>query len=294
VFFHEHPLFYFAGKYYHRPGPPRLLVLSAQQQAWELGWTVVPAVVMIGRHHLRSFRVEPKITARLPRARMEVELYAKQFNWTARYPGKDKQLGATDFRLINANNPLGIVTANTVHQARWPTWPPRPGRLEKKLPRKADVPAPSERLSRQDEAHRPPAPHARGHHEPAHVDGAGHRRANGANSKYLHGADDVVIKEFHLPVRGRGTADPQPGRDPQRLPAPPAGTDERRARHEHRIHMKPTITTDSMRTSDGQPEFRLSFCSATRSAASHYNMQMPLTMEPRCLHRWLDQKVAAV
>jgi cytochrome c oxidase subunit 2 len=38
-----------------------------------------------------------KITAPAPGA-VEVELYAKQFDWTARYPGADGVLGATDFR----------------------------------------------------------------------------------------------------------------------------------------------------------------------------------------------------
>jgi cytochrome c oxidase subunit II len=41
-----------------------------------------------------------------------VELYAKQFDWTARYPGKDNELGETDFRQISGSNPVGMDTTD--------------------------------------------------------------------------------------------------------------------------------------------------------------------------------------
>lgn len=51
-----------------------------------------------------------------------MELYAKQFDWTARYPGKDGLLGATDYRLINDNNPLGIVTKGSIQTRLMKYW----------------------------------------------------------------------------------------------------------------------------------------------------------------------------
>jgi cytochrome c oxidase subunit 2 len=40
-----------------------------------------------------------------------IELVAQQFAWTARYPGKDKELGKFDFRLIDASNEFGLNLA---------------------------------------------------------------------------------------------------------------------------------------------------------------------------------------
>jgi cytochrome c oxidase subunit 2 len=37
-----------------------------------------------------------------------VELYAKQFDWTARYAGSDEKLGRANFQLIQGGNFLGI------------------------------------------------------------------------------------------------------------------------------------------------------------------------------------------
>jgi cytochrome c oxidase subunit 2 len=39
-----------------------------------------------------------------------IELYAKQFDWTARYAGKDGKLGETDYRQIAGNNAVGMDT----------------------------------------------------------------------------------------------------------------------------------------------------------------------------------------
>ena len=40
---------------------------------------------------------------------MVVELYSKQFDWTARYAGKDQKLGKSDYRKIEASNDLGLL-----------------------------------------------------------------------------------------------------------------------------------------------------------------------------------------
>ena len=43
-----------------------------------------------------------------------IELYAKQFDWTARYAGEDNTLGNSDFKVIESANPLGVVTSDLV------------------------------------------------------------------------------------------------------------------------------------------------------------------------------------
>ena len=44
--------------------------------------------------------------------KVTVVLYAKQFDWTARFPGKDGKLGSTDFRQIGGTNSVGLDTAD--------------------------------------------------------------------------------------------------------------------------------------------------------------------------------------
>ena len=50
-----------------------------------------------------------------------IELYARQFDWTARYAGADNILGAAhvsaiheDIEMPSANNPLGVITRSTM------------------------------------------------------------------------------------------------------------------------------------------------------------------------------------
>lgn len=47
-----------------------------------------------------------------PRRVLEVELYARQFQWYARYPGSDSVFGKTNFRMISDENPLGLDTSD--------------------------------------------------------------------------------------------------------------------------------------------------------------------------------------
>jgi cytochrome c oxidase subunit 2 len=43
-----------------------------------------------------------------------VELFSKQFDWTARYAGKDNVLGKYDYKLTTDNNELALITTNTI------------------------------------------------------------------------------------------------------------------------------------------------------------------------------------
>jgi cytochrome c oxidase subunit 2 len=45
---------------------------------------------------------------------LRVELYSKQFDWTARYAGMDGEFGLANYNLITPTNPLGIVTSDGV------------------------------------------------------------------------------------------------------------------------------------------------------------------------------------
>ena len=42
-----------------------------------------------------------------------IEVYAKQFGWTARYSGDDNTLGRADVRFVGGKNELGVIASNT-------------------------------------------------------------------------------------------------------------------------------------------------------------------------------------
>lgn len=105
-------LFWFSKKYYSRPG--RKAEFITHSNKLELIWTIVPAIVLafIIIYGLATWH---EITDD-PEDAMIVELYSKQFDWTARYAGMDGELGAANYRLISLvnNNPLGIITEETI------------------------------------------------------------------------------------------------------------------------------------------------------------------------------------
>jgi cytochrome c oxidase subunit 2 len=68
-------------------------------------WTLVPGVTMafIIVYGLITWN---NMTGPASAEAMQIELYSKQFDWTARYPGENKVFGAADFNLIGTTNGL--------------------------------------------------------------------------------------------------------------------------------------------------------------------------------------------
>ena len=54
-----------------------------------------------------------KITAPASKDAIVIQLYAEQFKWTARYAGKDNELGASNYKLITGENGLGMDATDT-------------------------------------------------------------------------------------------------------------------------------------------------------------------------------------
>ena len=78
----------------------------------EFLWTVVPAGIMavmtlMGGSIWASIHSPPPAEA-AGEETIEIEVWARQFGWEARYPGPDGQLGHVDPRLVSAENPFGI------------------------------------------------------------------------------------------------------------------------------------------------------------------------------------------
>ena len=104
-------LFLFANKY--RQDPNRKARFFAHDNRLELIWTVIPSIVLavIIIYGLRTWN---EMTGEAADDALRVEVYSKQFDWTARYPGADGEFGLANYNLITPTNPLGIVTADGV------------------------------------------------------------------------------------------------------------------------------------------------------------------------------------
>lgn len=98
-------LFFFAVKYREKKGTKSLFY--PDNGKLELIWTLIPAMVLTvlvlwGFQTWQDVNDEPQEDAHI------VEVFAYQFGWQFRYPGPDGKLGRTDYRLISAENPLGL------------------------------------------------------------------------------------------------------------------------------------------------------------------------------------------
>ena len=107
-------LFWFAAKYYYRAD--RKARFFAHDNRLELVWTVIPSIVLavIIAFGLRTWN---EMTGEPADDALRVELYSKQFDWTARYPGNDGEFGLANYNLITPMNALGIVTADGIAEA---------------------------------------------------------------------------------------------------------------------------------------------------------------------------------
>ncbi len=98
-------LFYFGYKYYGRKD--NVATYFPHSNKLEMIWTVIPAIVLavIIIFGLKAWN---KITDVASKDAIVIQLYAKQFDWTARYAGKDNELGASNYKLITDENALGM------------------------------------------------------------------------------------------------------------------------------------------------------------------------------------------
>ena len=107
-------LFTFAYKYIRKPGVKAFYF--PHDNKLEMIWTVVPAIVLaiIIILGLRSWNT---ITNQAVKESINIELFSKQFDWTARYSGDDNTLGKFDYKLTTDNNELALMTTNTIDTA---------------------------------------------------------------------------------------------------------------------------------------------------------------------------------
>ena len=107
-------LFYFAWKYAYDKN--RKATFFAHDNRLEIIWTVIPSIVLavIIIYGLRTWNA---MTGDASADALRIEVYSKQFDWTARYPGTDGEFGQSNYNLITPMNPLGILTPEGVEDA---------------------------------------------------------------------------------------------------------------------------------------------------------------------------------
>ena len=111
-------LFFFIWKY--RGNKKRKASFITHNNKLEIFWTAIPTVVLSVLIFF-GLSVWADVTKKPSEDAMVIELYARQFDWTARYSGFDNILGAAHVSAIHedidepsANNPLGLITKSTM------------------------------------------------------------------------------------------------------------------------------------------------------------------------------------
>lgn len=272
-------LFYFAYKYYGRKN--RTAYFYPENNRWELLWTVIPAafLAVIIIYGLTTWN---QVTDQASEDAMQIGLYGKQFDWTARYPGEDGELGKTNYNLVSTSNPLGIITKENVKKQLANLKEERE-RLKGKLEKNRDI-WPEKKIDEYEEK----------------LGGLKRQknrilkiRENNDMSEFKAGYDDKLVKgEFHIPVdqevnfviRSRDVIHSayMPHFRAQMNAVPGIKT---------YFHYTPTITTDSMRTIKENPDFNYTLLCNKICGAGHYNMKMDIVVEEReDFKEWLEEQ----
>lgn len=98
-------LFWFIWKYKYRKN--EMAYYYPHNNTIEVVWTVIPTIVL-AILVITGLKEWINITSKDNKDGMNVQIYAQQFNFMARYSGKDNKLGSSYFRNISSENPLGL------------------------------------------------------------------------------------------------------------------------------------------------------------------------------------------
>ena len=98
-------LFFFAYKY--RGSKNNTAYFFAHNNKLEVAWTVIPTIVLtvLIIYGLRTWDRAMNVDVTDSTV---IEVYSKQFGWTARSAGEDNKLGAANFKLVTNTNTLGV------------------------------------------------------------------------------------------------------------------------------------------------------------------------------------------
>ncbi len=103
-------LHFFAFKY--KGNKDQKALYYADNNKLEVIWSVIPAIVLAGLILYGLYAWSNIMFVDKDEEVIEIELYAQQFKWTARYSGEDNVLGKANVRYIEGINTLGIDVAD--------------------------------------------------------------------------------------------------------------------------------------------------------------------------------------
>ena len=107
-------LHYFAFKYRGKEGQKALYF--ADNNKLEMIWTVIPVIVLAGLILYGLYTWNNIMNVEKGEEVINIELYAKQFSWEARYSGEDNTLGKANVRYIKDVNTLGVDLSDPAAQ----------------------------------------------------------------------------------------------------------------------------------------------------------------------------------
>jgi cytochrome c oxidase subunit 2 len=264
-------LFYFAWKYQFKKG--RKARFFAHDNRLEMLWTLVPGVILafIIVYGLITWN---KITGPASAEALRIELYSRQFDWTARYPGENKTFGTASYNLISTSNPLGLVTKEGI-RAKMDELDAQIENVEHQLAENKLMPLMPESYvaTLEDKVSRL----KRHKQRIADID---ENSVNGI-STWESGNDDRLVKgEMHIPVnkeielifRSQDVIHSayMPHFRSQMNCVPGVAT---------RLKMTPTVTTAEMRKITGNDSFDYILLCNKVCGAAHFNMQMKVVVE---------------
>ena len=107
VFFITSPmLFYFAFKY--RGKKSNNAYFLSHNNKLEVVWTVIPTIILTVLIIFGLKTWDNAMNVEVTESTKLIEVYAKQYNWTARYSGLDNKLGKANYKLVKGQNTLGV------------------------------------------------------------------------------------------------------------------------------------------------------------------------------------------
>lgn len=265
-------LFLVAWKYYYRKD--RKARFFAHDNKLEMIWTLIPGVTMafIIVFGLITWN---KITGPASADAVQIEVYSKQFDWTARYPGDNGAFGAANYNLISTDNALGIISKE---------------KIQSKLQEiDAEIAAVKEQLAENQKVPVMPESYVETLHDKIYrlerhkqrIMDLSEGKVGNDMSDWVSGADDRIAKgEMHIPVgkeiefifRSQDVIHSayMPHFRAQMNTVPGVPT---------RFKMTPTITTKEMREKLGKDDFNYILLCNKVCGAAHFNMQMVVVVE---------------
>jgi cytochrome c oxidase subunit 2 len=288
-------LFIFTNKYHYKEG--RKVDFNPHNTKLELIWTIIPAVVMavLIVYGLKTWNAVTDETDGDRFSNMgqiaggdyhQVEVMARQFNWTVRYPGVDRIFGAANYNMIDPDiqNPIGLINEDLMAR-KLHNLDSMIHEMKEHLRIEFELLPNSEREYLKEEIKRSARHKQRILDLERYID-------NGKDS-WMSTSDDVIIQQLHLPVNKEvefifrsqdvihSAYMPHFRAQMNTFPGTPT-----------RFKMTPTITTEEMREKLDDPDFDYILLCNKICGASHYNMQIPIIIHDSLSYdAWMKNQI---